>query len=318
MKSAMPKVSPRILPLLTAALAAFGVCCALAQTDAPRLSDVTSWAFQLQNVDPFEVMLSPYDVIVIDYGFDKRNATAFPREVVDMMRKRPNGKRRYMFAYMSIGEAEIYRYYWQDSWLANRPEWLEPENPNWPGNYLVQFWHPEWQSIIYGGPNAYLDRIIDAGFDGVYLDGVDKYEQWRRKRPDAGDAMVSFVAGLATYARALRKDFLIVPQNGDRLLGNLQFRGVIDGVAREDLLYSEHDAETRNEALSIEDSVKRLRWVSEAGKPVFVIEYTANAGLAADMLQEIRSLGFVGYVAERSLRRLSPPVFGCGQPDCSR
>ena len=26
----------------------------------------------------------------------------------------------------------------------------------------------------------------------------------------------------------------------------------------------------------------------------------------------------VGYVADRELKTLSPPAFGCGQPDCSR
>jgi cysteinyl-tRNA synthetase, unknown class len=275
-------------------------------------------AFQLQNVDPIEIRLSPYDAVVIDYGFDRRNATAFPREVVDMMRRRPNGKRRVMLAYMSIGEAETYRYYWQDSWLAKRPEWLEPENPDWPGNYLVQFWHPAWQSIIYGGPNAYLDRILDAGFDGVYLDGVDKFEQWRRRRLGAGDAMVSFISGIASYARVLHKDFLIVPQNGDGLLGNPQFRSVIDGFAREDLLYGEKMQELRNTPQSVGESVKRLRSVTTEGKPVFVIEYTADAELAAHMLREIRELGFIGYVANRDLKTLSPPAFGCGQPDCSR
>ena len=50
----------------------------------------------------------------------------------------------------------------QDSWLTTRPEWLEPENSDWPGNYLVQYWSPKWQAILFGRPNAYLDRILDA------------------------------------------------------------------------------------------------------------------------------------------------------------
>ena len=76
----------------------------------PRLNDAKSWAYQLQNVDPEEIRQSPYDVVVIDYGFDQRNGTAFPREVVDLMRTRPDGRRRMIFAYISVGEAESYRY----------------------------------------------------------------------------------------------------------------------------------------------------------------------------------------------------------------
>jgi len=285
---------------------------------APQLSEVKSWAFQLQNVDPVEIKLSPYDLVVVDYGFDRRNATAFPREVVNLMRTRPDGRQRLVLAYFSIGEAEDYRYYWQDSWLKNRPEWLEPENPDWPGNYLVQYWHPEWQALLFGSPNAYLDRIIDAGFDGVYLDGADKFEQWKVRRPTAAADMVSLVGALASYARAQRKDFLVIPQNGDDLLANSSFAGVIDGFAREDLLYSERDPDERNTQRSIADSIRRFRPLVNAGKPVFVVEYTTSADLAAAMLREIKELGFIGYVAGRDLNRLSPPTFGCGQPDCSR
>ena len=152
------------------------------------------------------------------------------------MRTKPDGTKRVMLAYFSIGEAESYRYYWQDSWAKNRPEWLEPENPDWPGNYRVQYWHPEWRAILYGSPNAYLDRILDAGFDGVYIDGVDKFEQWKRRRPTAVADMVDLVGAIAAHARSLRKDFLIVPQNGDGLLGQPKFLRTIDGFAREDLL----------------------------------------------------------------------------------
>src|SRR6202521_4829537 len=227
-----------------AAIAALVLLCTPARV-AQQLSEVRSWAFQLQNVDPLEIKLSPYDLVVIDYGFDRRNATAFPREVVDLMRTKPDGSKRLILAYFSIGEAENYRYYWQQNWLKARPEWLEPENPDWPGNYLVQYWHPEWQAILYGSPNAYLDRILGAGFDGVYLDGADKFEQWQRRRPDAAADMVDLISGIASYARAHRKDSLIIPQNGDGLLGNSQFLETIDGFGREDLLYSERSEERR-------------------------------------------------------------------------
>ena len=311
-------MSPRLLSngcVFVAAIAALIFLCMPARV-APRVSEVRSWAFQLQNVDPLEIKLSPYDLVVIDYGFDRRNATAFPHEVVDLMRTKPNGSKRLIFAYFSIGEAENYRYYWQENWLKTRPEWLEPENPDWPGNYLVQYWHPEWQTILYGSPNAYLDRILGAGFDGVYLDGADKFEQWTRRRTSAAADMVELISGIASYARAHRKDFLIIPQNGDGLLGNSQFLETIDGFGREDLLYSETAAEVRNPQRGIIESIQRMRPLINAGKPILVIEYTNSPELASSFLREIKELGFVGYVASRDLKTLSPPAFGCGQPDC--
>ncbi len=285
---------------------------------ATPLSEVRSWAFQLQNVDPVEIKLSPYDLVVIDYGVDRRNATAFPREVVDLMRRRPDGRKRLIFAYLSIGEAENYRYYWQDNWRAVPPTWLQPENRNWPGNYLVEYWDPGWQAILYGNPNAYLDRILAAGFDGVYLDGADKFEQWLSTRPSAASDMVDLIGAIASYGRAQRSDFLVIPQNGERLLESPRFVETIDGFAREDLLYNETDDEERNPPASVVESLRRMRPVLAAAKPILVIEYTSDPRLAASALRELRELGLIGYVARRDLRRLSPPVLGCGQPDCSQ
>jgi cysteinyl-tRNA synthetase, unknown class len=302
---------------LAAAIALLLLLCAPARL-TPRLGEVRSWAFQLQNVDPLEIRLSPYDLVVIDYGFDRRNATAFPHEVVNLMRTKPDGSKRLLLAYFSIGEAENYRYYWQENWLKRRPEWLEPENPSWPGNYLVQYWHREWQAILFGNPNAYLDRILGAGFDGVYLDGADKFEYWQRRRPTAAADMVELIGAIASYARAQRKDFLVIPQNGDSLLGDTKFLDIIDGFGREDLLYSERAAGVRNPPRGIIESIRRMRPLVNAGKPILVVEYTGNPQLASSALREIKELGFIGYVADRELKTLSPPAFGCGQLDCSR
>ncbi|MCK5828208.1 endo alpha-1,4 polygalactosaminidase, partial [Candidatus Bipolaricaulota bacterium] len=56
----------------------------------------------------------------------------------------------------------------------NPPEWLLDENPEWEGNYPVQYWHPQWRDIVF----VMLDAVLEAGFDGVYLDRVDVYEEF--------------------------------------------------------------------------------------------------------------------------------------------
>ena len=78
-------------------------------------------------------------------------------------------------AYMSIGEAEDYRYYWKPSWKINNPSFIVSSNPSWPGNYKVQYWDSTWQSIIFGNDDSYTKKILSAGFDGVYLDIIDGY-----------------------------------------------------------------------------------------------------------------------------------------------
>lgn len=116
---------------------------------------------------------SRYDLFIIDFFYED---TPLSSEEVAALKTKPQGGTRLVVCYMSIGEAEDYRYYWQPGWSPGSPAWLSEENPNWPGNYVVQYWETEWQAIIFGGPDAYLDRIVAAGFDGVYLDIIDAYE----------------------------------------------------------------------------------------------------------------------------------------------
>ena len=119
-----------------------------------------------------------YDLFIIDlfYEDDDGNQTALSASEVAGLKTKPQGGARLVICYMSIGEAEDYRYYWKAEWEDTEPEWLEKENPNWAGNYKVRYWDADWQAVIYGSEDAYLDRIIEAGFDGVYLDIIDAFE----------------------------------------------------------------------------------------------------------------------------------------------
>jgi len=45
----------------------------------------------------------------------------------------------------------------------------------------VRYWDPRWQAVIYGSASAHLDRILAAGFDGVYLDIIDAYQYYENK-----------------------------------------------------------------------------------------------------------------------------------------
>lgn len=120
-----------------------------------------------------------YDIIIIDLYYKDEALSAAD---IARLRNKRRGGRRLLVAYMSIGEAEDYRYYWKDSWTKSPPSWLGPENPDWKGNYKVRYWDPAWQALLFGSSSSYLDRIVGAGFDGVYLDIVDAFEFWENKK----------------------------------------------------------------------------------------------------------------------------------------
>jgi cysteinyl-tRNA synthetase len=171
--------------------------------------------YQLQGLDIGRVAASAYPLVVTDYSRDGSGSGEWTAAEVGQLR---SGGNREVLAYLSIGEAEDYRYYWQPAWRDDPPAWLGPANPDWPGNYKVRYWDPAWQALLFGSEGAYLDRIVAQGFDGIYLDIVDAYEYWgpdgKGERASAADDMVALVKALAAYGRARRPGFRVYPQNG--------------------------------------------------------------------------------------------------------
>ncbi len=69
-----------------------------------------------------------YDILIIDLFFNDEIITAAD---VEQLKTKNNGARRLVISYVSIGEAEDYRYYWNNDWKNNPPSWLEKENSSW-------------------------------------------------------------------------------------------------------------------------------------------------------------------------------------------
>jgi cysteinyl-tRNA synthetase len=114
-----------------------------------------------------------YDMVIMDLY---HNESVYSQTEINRLKTKHNGGRRMVVCYMSIGEAENYRYYWNPEWNSSKPAWLGSENPEWAGNYKVNYWDRNWQQFIFGNESSYLKKIIDAGFDGAYLDIVDAFE----------------------------------------------------------------------------------------------------------------------------------------------
>ena len=280
----------------------------LTSSPAAMLAAAKSWGYQLQNVDPDTIAAASYDMLVIDYSRDGSQAQALGADEVAKLKRKPDGGRRIVLAYLSIGEAETYRYYWKWYWgrffggLA--PDWRGRQNREWRGNYGVRYWDEGWQNIIFRGPDSYLDRIIKAGFDGVYLDKVDEYVDMTKQNPDARAAMIAFVRALAAHARERAPGFLIVPQNGEGLLTEAGYRAVIDGAGKEDLLFGEDKTGRPNDPESIRENVARLKLVTAERKPVFAVEYLDAPAEIERARRRLVGYGFIPYFADRALDQM--------------
>lgn len=205
-----------------------------------KLSSVRSWAYQLQGRDGRSLNLQPLrafpvDLVVIDYSGDGGESGEFSRQDITRLKN----SEKMVLAYMSIGAADAGRFYADNpssTPFIDEPgkSLLGPENEDFPGTFFAKFWLRDWQKILFGNaplplwinttnPNNYLERIIIAGFDGVYLDDIDSYQQFDQasgdgSRPSAAMEMLLFIRSISTWAKAKQFDFLVFPQNGENLV----------------------------------------------------------------------------------------------------
>ncbi len=110
-----------------------------------------------------------YDLLIIDLFYEAVELTALE---IESLKEKANGGSRLVICYMSIGEAEDYRYYWN----SLDKNLICSENPDWEGNFAVKYWEADWKSVIYGNDQSYTKKVLDAGFDGVYMDIIEAYE----------------------------------------------------------------------------------------------------------------------------------------------
>jgi cysteinyl-tRNA synthetase len=277
----------------------------------PAWNAVRHFAYQLEDLDLSALGRARYDLLITDFSFDGEMQFTSP-EVAGV--KHGTGGGKLMLAYESVGEAEDDRWYWNRAWDlhhdgridAGAPRWLGAPNADWEGNYQVQYWSPQWQAIV----TQYLDRILDAGFDGVCLDVCDAAKFWgpgggaRVNRPSADAEMIALITKLARHAHLDRgrPDFKIVVQNGLRFVDSADFLHVVDGVCGESVFYDDDDP-TAPELTSL--MVSHLDRAKAAGKLALVVDYVTTRSYVDNLYRQCAARGYLGYATVRALNRLT-------------
>lgn len=147
--------------------------------DINTLQDAQNYLY-LINTDNFSskqamidaVAATNFDVVLIDMFF---NEEALTSAEVQSLKTKTNGGKRLLISYINIGAAENWRYYWKNKWNTFHPCWMKKKYEGYKDERWVKFWDNSWQEIIYGNDDSYMKKIIDAGFDGAYLDNVEAY-----------------------------------------------------------------------------------------------------------------------------------------------
>ena len=212
----------------------------------PDLTEVRHWLY-LIDVDldaemATQIASSAYDMVVLDYiPSDRENANYPMAEVVAQLHQASRPK--LVLAYVDIGEAEDYRTYWQPGWHVGEPAWIAGGDPDgWEGNYPVAYWDEGWRTI-WLGEDGLLGQIVEARFDGVYLDWVEGYSDAHvvalagRDGVDPGEEMIRWVGDIAAFGRARHPGFLVIAQNAAELAESDRYLTSIDAIAQEQVWY---------------------------------------------------------------------------------
>jgi cysteinyl-tRNA synthetase len=316
------------------------------------LSDVSYWAYQLQETGETgavdALVASRYDMLVLeptrtdwssdDRYFDTRGMTGQLKGSYASDEEH----RKLVIAYVDIGEAEDWRWYWTWSrdWdctgspPADWPDYVLACDPDgWTGNYPVAYWDEEWKDIlIYGKQTgshpdrdyvSALDEVIKDGFDGIYLDWVEGYEDeaviaaGQAAGVDPAAEMIALVREIHDYATVRDPDFLVIQQNAAALIdGHPELTNLIDAIAQEAIWYDgdatdawqDPDGYDWEQPAELTDYY--IQWLEaylNADLPVLDCEYALDYAGAAYV--NAYAQGYVPYVTRRSLSRLTttPP-----------
>jgi cysteinyl-tRNA synthetase len=302
---------------------------------------VNNWGYQLQGpnghpLDDDDLISATHDLLVIDATHNGHNATRFTEDELSRI-KDGMGGRSVVASYLSIGEADDYRDYWDKDWTTTgkasgkltdaAPDWLGPLDPDWPESRKVRYWDPDWQNIIFNDKGSgELDGIVKAGFDAAYLDIIDAYYFWGAQVSDnqrqpgdpknehqAAQRMVDFVVDMTAHARETNPDFFTIPQNGEWIidaLGNDSARKqaylhAIGGIGVEDLYFGGNKDE--NNRLNPDKQTIHVlqRDFLGHGIPVYVTDYLTDKDKIDKFYKLATADGFIPYAApDRDLDRL--------------
>jgi uncharacterized protein (TIGR01370 family) len=215
-----------------------------------------------------------------------------PEARVDVAALRRNGHTS--IAYLSVVEVAKDAPYRAEVTGLKIP--LLGKNDVWHGDF-ADVSHPAWTDFVV---NTLAARAAQRGYGGFFLDTVDSVELLERQHPLRAAA---FRSGMVRLIKALKAKFpghQIIINRGFPLLA--QLTGAVDGVLVESLFRKFDFTDKRYVAVEPEGTqwlLNILRTVTQAGLPVYVVDYVSPADLAQAeaTAKRIAAAGFVPFIS---------------------
>ncbi|WP_457642048.1 endo alpha-1,4 polygalactosaminidase [Persephonella sp.] len=206
-----------------------------------------------------------------------------------------------IFAYVSIGEGESYREYFNEL----KKEWILGENKYWKTK-ILDIRDEDLQDFL-------IEKVFKnlKDYDGFFLDTLDSY---RLVLKDKG-SIFEYENALVEFIKKLKENFpekKILINRGFEIINRV--KDFIDGVAAESLYYG-LDLSTMNYTEVPEENRKwlidELKKIEDMGLPVVVIDYLPprEKTKAFEVAQKIKKEGFIPWITDKDIKTLGTSYF---------
>ncbi|MCD0444411.1 endo alpha-1,4 polygalactosaminidase [Glycomyces sp. A-F 0318] len=263
--------------------------------EAPR-----DWIYQLSGYEDGALdalAAAPHQVAVIDLARDGGEGYWTAEEVAAL---KDSGKT--VYAYFTMGSIETYRPEY-DAVAAT--DMVLNQWGDWPDEYFVKYWDERWWDLVM---EPRLDRAMTAGFDGVYLDVPNAYEEIDLALAP-GEDRESLARKMADQVRAVdvyvadRLD--VLPQNSPELIEFDGYLDAIDGIGVEELFFLNADEPCTEDWCA--ENLEYVREIAAAGKLVLAVDYAAEEANVTEACARYAEEGFTGAVADVDLDAIYEP-----------
>lgn len=283
-----------VLPLLLAG------CTHDAGTADPEPAPTpANWIYQLSGYedDRLEALVAaPHDAAVIDLARDGGDDYFTAEEIAAL---KDSGKA--VYAYFTMGSIETYR----PEYPGIPEDLILNQWGDWPDEYFVAYWDQRWWDLAM---RPRLDQAAAAGFDGVYLDVPNAYEEIDlalvpgETRESLAQKMADLVIRADEYAG---DDLRILVQNSPELRAYPGYLDAIDGIGIEELYFLAMDEPCAEDWCA--ENLDHTRAIRDAGKLVLAVDYAAEPANTAEACAQYEDEGFAGAVAGVDLDAVYPP-----------
>ncbi len=156
-----------------------------------------------------DILEHPYSLVVLNISKDGSDEKKYDVEKIKELKQ--NGK--YVLALLNLDEIQSYQFYWQEDWFIGHPKFIADQISS--QDFKVKFWKDGFKKRVI---RRYLNRVLEQGFDGVYLLNVDGYRDWTDEDASItkrSRQMARLIHKIYKYGnKRVSRDFLICIQNG--------------------------------------------------------------------------------------------------------